>query len=928
MQSLEQQNEVLQHLVGMKNDGRDPAELPSRLNQVYADDGQRAFGSTVLEYLLPRAEPPPSHPPTETFEHGVHGAVYKLQAVPQVDTGFELSPNRRARLQQALLTKLHYPEMDYRVETVAEAHKSTFRWIFEERQADHGDRSTPHFRQWLESGNQLYWITGKAGSGKSTLMKYICQVPSPEGMCDMDRVTVEHRCTQYLRQWARGQRLAVASFYFWAAGTKMQTSKEGLYRTLLYQILTCYPDIIDTVFPRRWDCLCLFNEDPLPFHPLELMKGLAQAVSLLTTERETKLCLFIDGLDEFDGDHDELIRLLADMTRSCGGEHLKLCLASRPWIVFEEAFRNKPSLRLEDLTFNDIKDYVSSRFRAEGNFSSLSQTELDFVNRLTEQVVRKATGVFLWANLVVTSLLDGLKSGDRVSDLQRRLDRLPPDLEDLYKRILDTLDPHYVEHAVQYFTLMLACREPPPVLFFSLADEDDVEFSLHLSEDVPLTNADLDLRIDSMQRRLNSRCRGLLEIARGLPSSGYDSAEDATTHLCFGSTVQYLHRTVKDYMETPAVRGHLQAKLHGSFDPHIRLCSASLGMFKIEARLNGAVSVASEPSTLATHLLHSMRHAGRVSAVNVPIMLRVVGQFETLYHNLGLGIDALPQDIDSCINPSDSTTGSPTSRNQDNRLSNFESSADSFLYLVIKCQVLEYLKAQVTGPVKRQRDWRMESALNKSLSLNNRRSRWGTALGNLRVNVSSKPKIDEVKYRIFISMLLSYAIPAASPHIPTITYLLQNGADVNLKTVEGDYGTLLDKKLTIWERTLATLILVFSEGFCSPRTRETWLDATTLLLRNGAKVNQNIVATAFELVCKKMVVAGSLPVDNAKELLLQALRRCAANRSGLELDFLSGLTIVKKDDDEVPPFYEPYTTDLMLPWDAGLGLEGGVDSGT
>jgi ABC-type thiamine transport system ATPase subunit len=53
--------------------------------------------------------------------------------------------------------------MDNREERILEAHEKTFRWIF---------KDSP-FKHWLESktGSNLFWISGKAGSGKSTLMK-------------------------------------------------------------------------------------------------------------------------------------------------------------------------------------------------------------------------------------------------------------------------------------------------------------------------------------------------------------------------------------------------------------------------------------------------------------------------------------------------------------------------------------------------------------------------------------------------------------------------------------------------------------------------------------------------------------------------------------------------------------------------------------
>jgi ABC-type lipoprotein export system ATPase subunit len=57
------------------------------------------------------------------------------------------------------------------IKAVAQAHKATFRWIF----ADHEESDIPwhNFVDWLQQGEHINWITGKAASGKSTLMKYI-----------------------------------------------------------------------------------------------------------------------------------------------------------------------------------------------------------------------------------------------------------------------------------------------------------------------------------------------------------------------------------------------------------------------------------------------------------------------------------------------------------------------------------------------------------------------------------------------------------------------------------------------------------------------------------------------------------------------------------------------------------------------------------
>ncbi|KAF7510814.1 hypothetical protein GJ744_005914 [Endocarpon pusillum] len=72
-------------------------------------------------------------------------------------------------------------------------------------------RSQPwsSFVDWLEQGNGVYWINGKPGSGKSTLMNYI---------------TSEHQTKEVLTKWADGCDLVTASFYFWKPGTDLQKS--------------------------------------------------------------------------------------------------------------------------------------------------------------------------------------------------------------------------------------------------------------------------------------------------------------------------------------------------------------------------------------------------------------------------------------------------------------------------------------------------------------------------------------------------------------------------------------------------------------------------------------------------------------------------------------------------------------------------------
>ncbi|EFQ36573.1 uncharacterized protein GLRG_11732 [Colletotrichum graminicola M1.001] len=285
--------------------------------------------------------------------------------------------------------------------------------------------------------------------------------------------------------------------------------------------------------------MSLFNGRLLRRTEEDLRKMLSLVIA--EAEKDNNICLFVGGLDEFSGESKTLMELFQDIISY---PKVKLCVSSRPWLVFEDAFRHQPSLKLEDLTYNDILAFVTERLEGNEGFQRLTVREPLYASGLIENIVRKSSGVSLWVNLVVQSLIAGLQHDDRIVDIQKWLDLLPADLEKLYSAILESLDPFYFQHAAEYFRLMEAFDEPPPALIFSFADED-VTYPINLPLK-QLTSDEIQVRIETIRRRINSRCKGLLEVA-GTKSST--------------QSVQYLHKTVKDYIGKPAI----SAKIEGIF---------------------------------------------------------------------------------------------------------------------------------------------------------------------------------------------------------------------------------------------------------------------------------------------------------------------------------------------------------------------------
>jgi hypothetical protein len=159
--------------------------------------------------------------------------------------------------------------------------------------------------------------------------------------------------------------------------------------------------MIPSLFTDQWEVL-----DSSPHPLLEKVRPWTESECLRCLRRilsspfdKMRFFFFIDGLDECDGNYEELVSLLKEMASSA---HIKLCLASRPWNIFQDAFDRVPSLTLQQLTTRDISHYVHSEFNAHRGFMELQKGNPKVAARLCDDVTKKASGVFLWVRLAVT----------------------------------------------------------------------------------------------------------------------------------------------------------------------------------------------------------------------------------------------------------------------------------------------------------------------------------------------------------------------------------------------------------------------------------------------------------------------------------------------------------------------------------------------
>jgi hypothetical protein len=506
------------------------------------------------------------------------GPATFLQQVPvdasmvrnQMAEATDLAGEAQAMLnRQLILTGLKFLGNDTRMGEVHEAADETFGWILEVAAENSlGDSNNVTFAQWMRSGLGVFHITGKPGSGKSTLMKYIVDHP---------------RTPMLLSDWSGAKKLVISKFFLWRFGNREQKSFRGLTQGLLYAAVRSAPELIEFLFPQYWDPAGVIS------------KSARMRVKFDITERDVttafnrlvggtvpeiidrfRICFFIDGLDEFD-EHQgvsflELRRQILHWSSRLP-ETLKICVSSRLWPVFEGMASSEfHKMSLHDLTRNDISKLVTNTLNNHENFQKLQITDPVGCQRLIDEVVNDAEGVFLWVTLILRSLEDGLSNNDPLSLLQSRVATTPQQLNAFFKTILDSIDPQHRQSAYYLFALVMCMagsllsspngssdllaqtpnlhpRELPAIPYVSLLGTSFLFWALDgkqrmdaatcwPEEKLSDSREEMRERLKVTEVQIRGRCKGLLDVDEM-------------------NSVKFIHRTIPEYLQE-----YLGARLH------------------------------------------------------------------------------------------------------------------------------------------------------------------------------------------------------------------------------------------------------------------------------------------------------------------------------------------------------------------------------
>jgi hypothetical protein len=374
-------------------------------------------------------------------------------------------------------------------------------------------------------------------------------------------------------------------------------------------MLKSCPDLIPVVLPGLWE-----ETKSAPWQvKTELYKEIRAAFSRLIRNRNLYrkhcFCFFIDGLDEYEEttqeDYTSMVELLCGWT-TAAPEDVKICVSSREYNVFLNAFSDERRLRLQDLTREDMERYVRDKLK------SYSGEELGHLVRL---ITDESNGIFLWVALVVKTLRERFEDGHKLPAFEQEIDSLPDELEGLFEYLLKSVSKQARKKMYQIFGMiqkLQAYELKLTLLSYSFLEdyENDPEFAIQTSFlHSNMSDAVTNNRIDLARRRVNGYCSGFLESDQGF------------------HTLSFIHRSISEFLEKSEVQKDMDFHLRGFNE-----VDAISQLLLAEIRCKSQNSISSESLSHTMYAIIDLR--SRDKADEAPYSFRECLHTSVLQHDI------------------------------------------------------------------------------------------------------------------------------------------------------------------------------------------------------------------------------------------------------------------------------------------------------
>ncbi|KAF3307927.1 SH3 and multiple ankyrin repeat domains protein 2 [Orbilia oligospora] len=322
------------------------------------------------------------------------------------------------------LRMLSFPEMNSRESSVQSAYPDTYEWV----------RDSEEYKAWRDTQGGKLLIKGKAGCGKSTLMKHLFKME---------------------RDSEAG--FIVCGFFFNDTGTQLERSIDAMLRTIVHGFVFQHPAGFKDL--RKFYTERKSREKTQTTEAIWTREQLDQMFTILMNSPRLRGLIYIDALDEGEGfDESTIFNLLEEQLNRPREFHTnwRICLSSRP-TNFVDRMTAWTTIDLGKGNSKDIEIYTTKQLQQTARACSKYE---DIVSELSEEILRKADGIFLWAKIVVERLQKAMNRIESENDIINTLGAVPESLYKLFENCLGRVEKKFLHRTAQILQIVLAAERP------------------------------------------------------------------------------------------------------------------------------------------------------------------------------------------------------------------------------------------------------------------------------------------------------------------------------------------------------------------------------------------------------------------------------------------------------------------------------------
>ncbi|RVD81536.1 uncharacterized protein DFL_009396 [Arthrobotrys flagrans] len=414
------------------------------------------------------------------------------------------------------LQMLSFSEMNNRKTSVESAYTHTYEWV----------QDSAKYQDWKASKGGKLLIKGKAGCGKSTLMKHL-----------------------YSKERHPQPGLVVCGFFFNNLGTPFERSTEAMLRTLIHEIVFQHPESFKDL--QRFYSDRKSREAAQKKEINWTRDQLEQMFTTLTGSPHLSGLIYIDALDEGEGFLPS--KIFGFLEKQLGGpdgsyRDLRICLSSRP-SNFVDRRTAWTTIDLGTENSRDIEVYTTRELQEIADSCSYYK---DMIPKLCEEIMRKADGIFLWAKIVVERLQGSMVRLESEDEIWDTLEDSPNDLYKLFITCLKRVEKKFQDRMVQILQIVLVAERP-----LSIDELVDLMTAVNSSATTrpgkscrTKSMITVEGERDQMKRNIQNWCGGLVEVIEtprtiGIRTKGYSSF---WYEYNLSTEIRFMHQSVKEFL--------------------------------------------------------------------------------------------------------------------------------------------------------------------------------------------------------------------------------------------------------------------------------------------------------------------------------------------------------------------------------------------